>query len=98
MKQAQKKRRKIPALDKYVIFSLSCIIVFTVVILCIFWQTGSEPTALVTCFFAAFAGELLSLALIKRLKLRQEYEAKADKIPQFKKSDVESIDNTDAFG
>ena len=98
MKQAGKKRRKLPALDKYVIFSLSCIIVFTVAILVIFFTTGSEPTALVTCFFAAFAGELLSLALIKRLKLRQEYEAKADKIPQFKKSEVESIDNTDAFG
>ncbi len=82
------KRRKMPALDKYVIFSLSCIIVFTVVILVIFALTGSEPTALVTCFFAAFAGELLSLAMIKRLKLRQEKRQEID----------ENNINLDGFG
>ena len=86
-KQAKGKRRRLPALDKYVIFSLSCIIVFTVIILIIFATTGSEPTALVTCFFAAFAGELLSLAMIKRLKLKRE------------NTDAErQIDNTDSFG
>ena len=86
-KQAKGKRRKLPALDKYVIFSLSCIIVFTVIILIIFAATGNEPTALVTCFFAAFAGELLSLAMIKRLKLKSE------------KTDAErQNDNIDSFG
>lgn len=85
-KQAAKKRRKLPALDKYVIFALSCVIIFTVVILVLFARTGDEPTALVTCFFACMGGELLSLALIKRLKLRQE------------KRDDEHVDNIDSFG
>lgn len=79
------KRRKMPALDKYVIFSFSCILVFTIAILIIFVVTGDEPAALVTCFFAAFAGELLSLAMIKRLKLKQE------------KKD-EDANNLDGFG
>lgn len=85
-KQAKGKRRKLPALDKYVIFSLSCIIIFTVVILVIFATTGNEPTALVTCFFACMGGELLSLAMIKRLKLKQD------------KKDDENVDNIDSFG
>lgn len=87
MKKQAKKRRKLPALDKYVIFSLSCIIVFTVIILIIFAATGNEPTALVTCFFAAFAGELLSLAMIKRLKLKRG-----------KTDEEQQIDNIDSFG
>lgn len=82
------KRRKMPALDKYVIFSLACILVFTIAILIIFVVTGDEPAALVTCFFAAFAGELLSLAMIKRLKLRQEKRQEID----------ENNNNLDGFG
>lgn len=84
MRRTKTKKRKLPALDKYVIFSLSCILVFTFVILVIFALTGNEPTALVTCFFACFAGELFSLAMIKRLKLKTE------------KKDDES--NIDSFG
>lgn len=86
-KQAKTKRRKLPALDKYVIFAFSCIIVFTIAILVLFATTGDEPTALVSCFFACMGGELLSLALIKRLKLKQE-----------KKPDDEHVDNIDSFG
>lgn len=85
-KQAKGKRRKLPALDKYVIFSLSCTIIFTVVILVLFAVTGDEPTALVTCFFACYGGELLSLAMIKRLKLKREAQ------------DENNVDNMDSFG
>lgn len=74
-----------PALDKYVIFAFSCILTFTVAVIIIFCITGNEPSTLVTCFFACMGGELLSLALIKRLKLRQEKEE-------------HKVDNIDSFG
>lgn len=83
------KKRRMPALDKYVIFCFSCILIFTITQIIVFIFTGQEQTALITCFFAAFAGELLSLALIKRLKLKQEHENK--------KTDAVD-DNIDAFG
>ena len=67
----KKKKRKIPALDKYVIFSLAVLIIFTIVSFVYQFITQQEISGtLTTCFFAAFGGELLSLAMIKRLKLK----------------------------
>lgn len=67
----QKKKRKLPALDKYVIFSLAVLIIFTIVSFIYQFITQQEVSGtLTTCFFAAFGGELLSLAMIKRLKLQ----------------------------
>lgn len=67
----KKKKRKIPALDKYVIFSLAVLIIFTIVSFVYQFITQQEISdTLTTCFFAAFGGELLSLAMIKRLKLK----------------------------
>lgn len=67
----QKKKRKLPALDKYVIFSLAVLIIFTIVSFAYQFITQQEISGtLTTCFFAAFGGELLSLAMIKRLKLK----------------------------
>ena len=66
------KRRKLPALDKYVIFSFACIIIFTSV--AIFYQFVSEDAisdALIVAFFGVFGGELLMLCMIKRLKLKK---------------------------
>ena len=66
-----KKKKKLPALDKYVIFSLTVLIIFTIVSFVYQFITQQEISAtLTTCFFAAFGGELLSLAMIKRLKLQ----------------------------
>ena len=66
------KTKKLSDLDKYVIFSLSALIVFTIIAILVQCLTQQElsPT-LTTCFFAAFGGELLSLAMIKRLKLKK---------------------------
>lgn len=67
-----RKRRKTPALDKYVIFSLSAIIIFTITAIVYQFISGQVLSdTLTTCFFAAFAGELLMLCLIKRLKLKE---------------------------
>lgn len=64
-------KKKLSALDKYVIFSLSAIVIFTIIVIVIFAITGNEPSTLVTCFFSCMGGELLMLCMIKRLKLRK---------------------------
>lgn len=70
MKQVKK---KLSALDKYVIFSLANIVIFTIVAVVYQWTSEDElSSTLITCFFSAFGGELLLLAMIKRLKLKEE--------------------------
>lgn len=71
MIDARRKKKKVPALDKYVIFSLSALILFTITTIVYQFYTKEElSSTLITCFFAAFGGELLMLAMIKRLKLK----------------------------
>lgn len=64
-------KKKLSALDKYVIFSFACLIIFTVTEIIIQAVTGSAQDTLITCFFSAFGGELLLCAMIKRLKLKR---------------------------
>jgi archaellum biogenesis protein FlaJ (TadC family) len=59
-------------LDAYVTFSLVFLIVFTMAMIVIFSVSGSEPSTLITCVFATFGGEVLSCALIKIFKLKEE--------------------------
>ena len=68
----KKTKRKLPALDRYVIFSLSALIIYTITSIVYQFISNEElsPT-LTVAFFAAFGGELLSLAMIKRLKLKK---------------------------
>ena len=63
----KKERKRVSALDKYVIFSFFCLIVFTVVVIVYQFKSDIEfsPT-LITCFFSTFGGELLLCAMIKR--------------------------------
>lgn len=68
---SQAEKKKISTLDKYVIFSFTCLIVFTIVIICVQTITGLTQDTLTTCFFSAFGGELLLCAMIKRLKLKK---------------------------
>jgi len=66
-------KKKLSALDKYVIFSLACILIFTIV--AIVYQFISEDSisdSLIAAFFGVFGGELLMLCMIKRLKLKKE--------------------------
>ena len=69
-----KKKKKLNDLDKYLIFAFTCLVLFTIAVLVIFVITGNEPAVLVGCFFAAFGGEILMCALIKKLKLHKEAE------------------------
>ena len=63
--------KKLSGLDKYVIFSIALLIVFTVAEFIASCVTGVEQTTLITCFTATFGGEVLSCALIKIFKLKR---------------------------
>lgn len=65
------KRKQLPDLDKYIIFSFAVMIVYTVFEFVFSTITGISHDTLTTCLYAAFGGELLMCAMIKRLKLRR---------------------------
>lgn len=66
------KSKGLSALDKYVIFSFVMIIIFTVVALFYQFTTDNElSSTLIMSFYGVFGGELLMLAMIKRLKLKR---------------------------
>ena len=65
------KDKKLSALDKYVIFSFSMLIIFTIAEIVLQAITGTSQDTLITCFFSCFGGELFLCAMIKRLKLKR---------------------------
>lgn len=64
--------KKISALDKYVIFSFAMIIIFTLAEFITSMLTGVEHSTLIVAWFGVWGGEVLSLALIKIFKLKEE--------------------------
>ena len=63
------RKHKLNGLDKYVIFSISMLLIFTIAEIVTSFFTGTHDT-LTTCFFGCFGGEILSCALIKVFKLK----------------------------
>jgi hypothetical protein len=51
-------------------------IAFTIAILYLFYRIGSEPTALIGCWFAFTTGELWLLAGITREKVRRNADSR----------------------
>jgi hypothetical protein len=47
-------------------------VVFTAAVLYVFLKVGSEPTALITAWFAFTTGELWMLSSIKKTKIRKD--------------------------
>lgn len=58
------------SLDRYVVFSISVLLIYSIVAL---WASfkGVTNDTLTTCIFACFGGEILSCALIKIYKLKE---------------------------
>lgn len=71
MNKETKKRKKIKALDGYLVLSISAVIIFSITHTILTAITGIEQSTLTTCFFAFFGGEILALAKIKRDKLKK---------------------------
>ena len=73
MRRAQNRtKKKLPALDKYLVFSFAIMLIYALAEFIVSTITGVSHDTLTTCIFAAFGGELLMLCMIKRLKLRKE--------------------------
>lgn len=60
--------KAMPSLTKFIIFSFAVILIYTVAE---FFTKTSHDT-LTTCLYACFGGEVLSCALIKVFKLKEE--------------------------
>lgn len=60
------------SLTKFVVFSISALIIYTIVSQVVFVMTGMEYSTLTTCFYGAFGGEILMCALIKIFKLKEK--------------------------
>lgn len=66
-------------LDKYVIFCIVIMLIYTVVDKVTFIMTGGmESSTLTVAFFGVFGGEIFLCAMIKRLKLHKEIKEKND--------------------
>ena len=66
------KKRQLHTLDKYVIFSIAALLIYTVVEMIVSTLTGVSHDVLTERFFLCIGGEVLSCALIKIFKLRRE--------------------------
>lgn len=66
------KKKEMPDLDKYIIFSFVVMLTYTIFEFIFSTITGVTHDTLTTCLYSAFGGELLMCAMIKRLKLRRE--------------------------
>lgn len=66
------KKKVMPDLDKYIIFSFVVMLTYTIFEFIFSTITGVTHDTLTTCLYSAFGGELLMCAMIKRLKLRRE--------------------------
>lgn len=60
------------SLTKYVVFSIALLLVYSVVEFIFAVKTGNTHDTLTTCMFACFGGEILSCALIKIFKLKED--------------------------
>lgn len=60
--------KAMPSLTKFIVFSFAVILIYTVAE---FFTKTSHDT-LTTCLYACFGGEVLSCALIKVFKLKEE--------------------------
>lgn len=64
------KKKKMPDLDKYIIFSIASIIIYTIAAYVVVVMFGCQLDILTTLFFGFFGGEITICALIKKLKLK----------------------------
>lgn len=67
-----KVKKKLSALDKYVIFSIGITIIYTIVEFIFSTMTGQTHDTLTTCVYAFFAGEIVTSGLIKIFKIKEE--------------------------
>lgn len=66
------KQEPMKSLTKFIVFSISMVILYTIIVTILTAITGNDFSTLYSIFCAIFGGEILSCALIKIFKLREE--------------------------
>ena len=74
-KHRGKHKKKIKTMDLILVLVGIALLIFTVTMIVLFIKTGSEPSTLETCVFAALAGECGVMGWIKTCKVRYEDRA-----------------------
>lgn len=69
------RHRRVPSLTKYVVFSISVLIVYVIAEMIVSTVTGVSHPDLTTLIGSTFGGEILFCALIKIFKLKEENDA-----------------------
>lgn len=64
--------KKTPSLTKYVVFSISIVLMYTIAEMILSTITGISHDTLTTCVYGFFAGEVVVCALIKIFKLKED--------------------------
>lgn len=72
MEEKKKEKKKLNTLDRYLIFTLSVIILYTIAHTVIFALTGQEAKILDGLFYSCFGLEILFCFLLKKFKLHEE--------------------------
>jgi len=86
-----KEKKPLNKLDKYLIFSVTALIIYTIVEQVLCGIFGYERSTLTTCFYAAFGGEILSCVVIKVFNIKN-VEAKEEAIPEEPADEIEFFD------
>lgn len=73
-----RKKKKLNGLDKYVIFSISVAIIYTVAEFVTSTITGITKDTLSTCVYGFFAGEVVVAGLIRIFKLKGVHDDESD--------------------
>jgi len=66
------KKKKLKSLDKYVIFALCIVLMYTIAEFITATVTGVEKSTLTTAVYGFWAGEVVTCGLIKIFKLKKE--------------------------
>lgn len=66
--------KKLNGLDKYVIFSITVVLLYTILEFIVSTITGMEKTTLTVAVYGFFAGEVVTAGLIKIFKIRDNGE------------------------
>ena len=73
MEQKRVKRRNVTrSLTRYVVFSISMLVIYTVTALIFLWLEKPLDAELTTGVFGFFGGEIVMCGLIKLFKLKKE--------------------------
>lgn len=74
MERKTVKRYTTRSLTRYVVFSIACLVAYTIIIIVLSCLNIQVSDTLTECFFKVFGGETFACAIIKLLKLITTYK------------------------